>query len=305
MTMIADEVFKQLAVGRLVESCSVEMTARDVDGLHEAAPALVAGTRVAVAHLAGEADEQRIAAAAAVRRLGFVPVVHLSARRIASAQQLERYLSALTGSAQLEDVFVVAGDPPQPAGPVADALQLIREGGLALHGIRHVAITGYPEGHPDIPSNVLAEALRDKHREITAQGFACSIVTQFGFDAQPVLAWIERLRDTGVEVPVRIGLPGPASARTLIRFAARCGVGASATVLRKYGISLTRLLAPAGPDRTLDALVAGLDAGRHGKVQLHLYPFGGLAAAAAWLQSFATRERALRGWTPDALGYGG
>lgn len=112
-------------------------------------------------------------------------------------------------------------------------------------------VSGYPDGHPDISQAQLWDSLRAKHKALVEGGYAAEIVTQFGFDSEAVLHWLERLRhEANIHVKVRIGLPGPASVKTLLRFATRCGVGASARVMLKYGVSITKLLNTAGPDST-------------------------------------------------------
>lgn len=116
-----------------------------------------------------------------------------------------------------------------------------------------------------------------------------SIMTQFGFDADRVPSWLAELRKDGVTARVYVGVPGPASIKTLIRFAARCGVGTSAGVMKKYGISITKLIGTAGPDLFVDALVGRLVSAVHGDVRLHLYPFGGLSRTAAWAGEYARR----------------
>lgn len=271
------------ASDKLWRDYSLEITAKDVARLTEAAPSLTAGTQISVTFLPGETEDARVAAAAAVRRLGFEPMPHLSARRLGDRVELQRYLERLQAEASPSRAFVVAGDLPEPSGPYSDALSLIQSGLLAEHGVRRVGISGYPEGHPQIDDGRLWEALVEKHRVLTEMGHEVEIVTQFGFDAEPVLNWIERVRDAGVAAPVRIGAPGPASVQTLLKFAARCGVGASAKVMSKYGASITRLLNPAGPDRLIRTLEDGLRDGRYGDVRLHLYPFGGLKRLADWL----------------------
>jgi methylenetetrahydrofolate reductase (NADPH) len=270
---------------------SLEMTAKDVASLEAAAPLIPAGTRISVTFLPGEEPQARVAAAAAVRRLGFTPVPHISARRISSSGELESYLDALVDQAQVEEVFVVAGDPPAPMGPYEDALAVIRTGLLPRYGVRRVGVSGYPEGHPEITRDQLRRAMLDKKAELQAQGLDYAIMTQFAFDAEPVLRWLAELRGDGVHGQVRIGVPGPASIKTLLRFAARCGVGASASVMRKYGVSLTKLLGHAGPDLLVHALAVGLQPDIHGDVALHFYPFGGLVRTAEWVAQFARDER--------------
>ncbi|MFJ2813416.1 methylenetetrahydrofolate reductase [Streptomyces sp. NPDC087294] len=276
-----------VAVGTpLLADFSLEMTAKDVPRLEEAAALIPAGTRVNVTFLGNEDLELRRSAARAVRRLGFVPVPHLSARRLGSRDELEGFLAGLREDGTAEHLLVVGGDPATPHGPFADALSVIRTGLLREHGVRHVGVSGYPEGHPAIEDAVLWSALTDKHAALTEQGLAGSVITQFGFDVDPVLTWVEQLRERGVEVPVRIGVPGPAGARRLVTYAARFGVGTSASIARKYGFSLTNLMGTAGPDRFLHALAARYDAGRHGEVKVHFYTFGGLRATSEWIAQF-------------------
>jgi len=222
--------------------------------------------------------------------LGFEPMPHISARRVQSQGDLEAYLDALATVGQIERVFVVAGDPQRPEGPYVDALAAIRTGLLGKYGVRHVGIAGYPEGHPDISEDKLWRALHDKRAALAELGHTCSILTQFGFDAAPVLEWLRRLRNEGVDAPVCVGVAGPTSVKALIRFAARCGVGTSAKVLAKYGISLTKLLGSAGPDPGVEAMASGLVDSVHGTVGLHLYPFGGFRKTAAWPAAFAEKH---------------
>jgi methylenetetrahydrofolate reductase (NADPH) len=271
----------------LLAGFSIEMTAKDVSALEEAAPLLPPETKIPVAFLPGETMEQRVFAARRIRELGFIPIPHISARRITSLLELEQFLAALQSQAQIDHAFVVAGDPPKPMGPFDDALALIRTGLLARYGVRRVGISGYPEGHPEIGNDKLWRAKRDKTEALLQEGHDFAIVTQFGFDAKPLLRWIEQLRAEGITALVRAGVPGPATVGTLLKFAARCGVGASTRVLTRYGMSLGKLFATAGPDRLLTDIAAGLDPVRHGAVLIHLYPFGGLRRTAEWAAHFS------------------
>lgn len=270
----------------LLEDFSLEMTAKDVPRLEEAGNLVPAGTRINVTFLGNEDLELRLAAARAVKRLGFVPVPHLSARRLESREALEKLLAGLRADGTGENLLVVGGDPATPHGPYGDALSVIRTGLLGAYGVRHVGLSGYPEGHPAIGDRVLWSALADKHAALTEQGLTSEVVTQFGFDVDPVLAWVERVRERGIAIPVRVGVPGPAGARRLVAYAARFGVGTSATIARKYGFSLTNLMGTAGPDRFLHALAERYEAGRHGEVKVHFYTFGGLRATSEWIAAF-------------------
>ncbi|MBL1083925.1 methylenetetrahydrofolate reductase [Streptomyces actinomycinicus] len=262
------------------------MTGKDVPGLEEARDSIPPGTRINITFLAGEDTGVRLTAARAVKRLGFVPVPHISARRLPSRPALEEFLAGLAADGTAGNVFVVGGDPARPEGPYEDALAVLRTGLLQHHGVRHVGITGYPEGHPGIADRVLWSALTDKAAAIGAHRFTGDVITQFGFDVDPVLAWLEALRARGVHLPVRIGVPGPAGVRRLLGYATRFGIGTSASVARKYGFSLTNLMGTTGPDRFLHTLAERYDAGRHGEVKVHFYTFGGLRATADWITRF-------------------
>jgi methylenetetrahydrofolate reductase (NADPH) len=274
------------ALDLLLQNYSLEMTAKDVPRLEEAASIIPPDTKIAITFLPNEDFSQRVAAAARVRQLGFVPVPHISARRLKSQAELEAFLAALQREAAIDRAFVVAGDPPQPEGPYADALAVINSGLLARYGVTRVGISGYPEGHPEIGSEKLWQAKREKLAAILAMGHDFAVVTQFGFNAEPILRWLGELRAAKVHGLVRIGVPGPASVKTLLRFAARCGVGASAKVMSKYGASITKLLTTAGPDQLIEDLARGFDPASHGEVHLHFYPFGGLRTTAEWVRDF-------------------
>ena len=270
----------------LLRDVSLEMTGKDVGELAEARDSIPQGTRINVTFLANEDLPRRLAAAKAVKDGGFVPVPHVSARRLASRQMLTEFLTALEADGTGENVFAVGGDPSEPHGPYSDALSVIESGLLETYGVRRVGIAGYPEGHPDIPDRVLWPALRSKHAALRARGLTGEIITQFGFDVDPVLDWIRTVREHGIDAPVRIGVPGPAGVRRLMRYAARFGVGTSASIAKKYGLSITNLMGTAGPDRFLRALAADYHPERHGEVKLHFYTFGGLRATSEWINDF-------------------
>lgn len=267
----------------LLDGYSFEISAKDAHRLESVRAQVPAGTLVSITYLPNETDDQRIAAACEARRVGLAPMPHIAARRIPSAASLERFLAAVTAQAGVDRVFVIAGDLAAPIGPYEDALAVIGRARLADFGIRTVGFSGYPEGHPQIPQPLLEHAMAEKAEALDRLGLDGEIMTQFAFDADPMVAWVAKLRADGIRHRIRLGLPGPANVGTLLRFAARCGVGASAKVMAKYGASITRLLSTAGPDRLYADLSAGIDPIVHGPVAVHLYPFGGLQKMADWV----------------------
>jgi methylenetetrahydrofolate reductase (NADPH) len=272
----------------LLERFSLEMTGKDAGSLRTAAQAgaIPPQTPINITYLATEDHETRIAAAQAARELGLAPVPHVAARRLTDESELRQVLDDLRAVGATERVFVVGGDLKRPEGPFPDALTIIESGILEEHGVRSVGIAGYPEGHPDIGQDILWGALEDKLHALAEHDLEATVVTQFAFDTAPVLAWIAAVRERGLSVPIRIGVPGPTTVKRLLGYARRFGVGSGAEVVRKYGFSLTNLVSSAGPERFLHALADAYDPARHGELETHFYAFGGLGETAEWVTAF-------------------
>jgi len=268
----------------LVAACSIEISPRDDlagGGLREL---LDPGTTVFVNHPGSVTHHDIVAACARLRDAGFEPVPHIAVRRLASFTQASDFLQRAVGQAQVRAALIIGGDPDHPVGPFPDSHDFLASGLVERHGLRAVAFAGYPEGHPRIAARTLDEALRAKVALARRQGLDVSLVTQFGFDAAPILRWIEALRAQHVICPVRVGIAGPATVATLAKFAVRCGIGESLRALARGYTAFARILAEAGPDALVDALVDGED--RDFPIDgLHVFTFGGVRRAAAWMQS--------------------
>jgi methylenetetrahydrofolate reductase (NADPH) len=262
----------------------------DVDALAAIAPA---GTRVYLSAVPTRPPDEAIIAAALLRKAGFEPVPHLAVRNFASAHALDEFLARARGEAGVRRLLVIAGDRDQPAGAFRSAIEVIDGGALQRHGIMEIGIAGYPDGHPRISQQDLDRALADKITAAETTGIAVHIVTQFCFDAGAILKWIGRLRAFGVEHPVRVGLAGPTNLATLLRYARRCGVRASAQGLARQAGLVRQLFALSAPDALVRAL-SEARAERHlGEIAPHFFSFGGLARTARWAQAVAERRIAI------------
>ncbi len=271
------------AIAKFMRGFSLEATrptTADIEELRRAAPA---GTQVYLSALPSRALAETVTNAVAIRAAGFVPVPHIAARNIKSREELTDFVARLSEGAAVRRVLVIAGDRERPAGPFTDALDVIESGILQQHGITEVGVSGYPEGHPRIASAALDLALTAKVEAAEQSGLKVHIVTQFGFDAGAILRWIEHLRDLGFEQSVSIGMAGPTDLATLLRFAARCGVRASAGSAARQAGLLKKLFAVSTPD----AIVRTLARSGLGGVTPHFYSFGGLGAAARWTSATA------------------
>lgn len=268
---------------------ALEVAAKDIAQLEASKAEIPPGTPINIAFLGNEDHAQRVNAARVIRQCGFEPVPIISSRRIHSQSDLDGLLSALTGEAGPKRFIFVGGDPAAPAGPYPDSLALLESGVLERHAIGHVGIVAYPEGHPKIPADVLWRALAWKIAFLKDAGCTVEITTQFGFDADAIVRWIERLRRDGIDAPVRIGVAGPADVGKLLRYAKQFGVLTSVGVARRYGFSLANLIQRVGPERFMERLSAGLNGQDLGPVLYHLYPFGGIADAVRWMNGALLR----------------
>lgn len=272
---------------------TLEITGKAIAEIEAARLVIPQGTPINIAFLGNENHDQRIAAACMIRECGFEPVPIISSRRLLSQQDRDDLVGALVRSASPQRFILVGGDPTVTAGPYRDSLSLLESGILERHAIRHVGIVGYPEGHPRIAPQELDRALKWKIDFLQKAGCTTEITTQFGFDADAIVRWIERLRAAGIDAPVRVGVPGPADVGKLLRYARQFGVASSAAIARRYGLSLANLLQRVGPDRFVNRLYAGMAGRDLGVVLFHLYPFGGIADSVNWMNGYLSNRPSL------------
>jgi methylenetetrahydrofolate reductase (NADPH) len=283
------ETTRQIA--DFVRGFSIEATrptAADLDALKSAAPA---ATLVYLSAVATRPLSDLVAYAAAVRAAGFDPVPHLAVRNLASSGALDELLARFAEAAGIRRALVIAGDGDRAQGPYTSAIDVIESGLLQRHGIVEIGIAGYPEGHPRIAADALDRALAAKIEAAGQTGLGVHIVTQFGFSAEQIASWIFRLRDLGIEHPVRVGMAGPTSLATLVRFARRCGVTASVQGLTRQGGLIKHLVGTSAPDGIIRPLAEM--GGRLGKVSAHFFSFGGVGPTARWAAAAAGRHIVL------------
>ena len=245
---------------------------------------LPAGTPTYVHHLPRHGLAASFEALVAARAAGLEPVPHIAARRIASHAELATFLDRAVREVGVSKVLLIGGDDPQPLGPYADSLAVLRERILADSGLREVALPGYPEGHPRIAQAALDRALVEKLDLAHGQGLAPSMVTQFSFAPTRVVEYCSELARKFPELPVHVGLAGPADAATLLRFAQRCGVSASLRAMGALGMGAVRLFMHTDPGEQLNAVAKYCL--RHDDcnvVGAHLFSFGAAIAAAQWM----------------------
>jgi methylenetetrahydrofolate reductase (NADH) len=271
----------------LLAHASIEVTARDIavaDRLHADFPL---GIDVHVTFLPKDDIRQVEETCARLRQAGFNPVPHLTARNFASHDALDVHLARLSEMADITRALVIAGDVDRPRGPFASSLDVMQTGLLQKHGINSVLVAGHPEGHPAVTEEVMRVALCEKVAYARETGLDVQIVTQFCFDANTVVNWLVRIRRCGIDAPLRIGVAGPASTASLMKFAMHCGIGNSLRALRTRGSAIGKLLGETTPEALLRALEEGWHNPETGAISgIHFYMFGGQARTAKWLSEF-------------------
>jgi methylenetetrahydrofolate reductase (NADPH) len=274
---------EQRRAAELVGACSLELSPRDELAGERLRPLLPSGTTVFVNHPPSVTHHDIVAACARLHRAGFVPVPHVAARRLASFTQASDFLQRAVAEASVQRILLIGGDD-SPIGPFRASLDLLATGVVERAGVGEVAFAGYPEGHPAIDRQTLDGALQAKVALAEKAGLSVSLVTQFGFEAWPVLHWIAAQRAAGIDCPVRVGIAGPASVATLAKFAIRCGVGASLRALARGHTAFARIMVEAGPDALISDLVAD-ETSETPIAGLHIFTFGGVRRTAAWISS--------------------
>src|SRR3984957_11118352 len=295
----ANEVGEVASLMALLDGASLEMSPREQDAIPAAARLLPPGTEVFISSPPAVSHHDIVATAVVLRRHGLEPVPHVAARALSGFTQLNDLLARVAGEAGVHRALVIGGDLEPPHGPFRASLDVLSLGLFEKHAFSRVSLAGYPEGHPRIAEATLDRALAVKLALLRHAGIAAGVVSQFAFEAAPVLAWLVSLHDREPLLPIRIGLAGPASIAALARYAVRCGIGASINALTRNRTSIARLVTESGPEAIVRDLAAA-DWRALGVEGVHLFGFGGLERTARWVG--AATAGAIR-LTPDAPGF--
>ena len=264
---------------------SIEVMPRTAEKVEDFRAILPRGTRVYIAHIEGTPIDEMVATAQRVGAEGFDVMPHFPARIIKDRATLTDWVARYR-DVGVRQALLLAGGVAQPHGDYATSMQLLESG--AFDGFDRLHVAGHPEGNrdidPDGSDHMVMEAARWKSAFAERTDAKMAMATQFCFEADPVIAWVDRLAAEGVTLPVHIGVAGPAKLQTLIKFAIACGVGASLRVLQKRAMDVTKLLLPYEPTEVIAALAAHkAKTPGFGIEQVHFFPLGGIKTNAAWV----------------------
>ena len=263
---------------------SIEVMPRTAEKVESFRDLLPTGTRVYIAHIEGTPIEDMVATAKRIGAEGFDVMPHFPARIIKDKTTLTDWVARYKGVG-VSQGLLLAGGVAQPVGDYATSMQLLESG--AFDGFQRLHVAGHPEGNKDIDPDgsdkMVMEAARWKSAFADRTDAKMAMATQFCFEAQPVIDWVNRLQAEGIKLPVHIGIAGPAKLQTLIKFAIACGVGPSLRVLQKRAMDVTKLLLPYEPTDFVSELAAHKAANPgFGIESVHFFPLGGIKTNATW-----------------------
>jgi methylenetetrahydrofolate reductase (NADPH) len=273
-----------------MDGISLEVMPRTLAKIDTLPGLLPAGSRVYIAHIDGMPIADMVAAAARLAQAGYTVMPHFPARIIDGPDTLADWIARYQGEAGVTQALVLAGGVSEPRGAFDNSMQLLESGAFDRAGFTRLHVAGHPEGNrdidPDGSERAVMEAARWKAAFAERSDADMAMVTQFAFEAAPVIAWADRLKSEGVCLPVHVGLAGPAKLQTLIRFAIACGVGPSLRVLQRRARDVTKLVQPFTPDALLAELAAHRAAHPDSLIAgLHLFPLGGITQATDWARA--------------------
>jgi len=117
----------------LLSRASVEVPSRG-HNLAELSDRFTAGIDVTVTFLPGDDYHRNVETAAALRRLGFNPVLHIAAREMRSREALGDFLARARGEASADRVLLIAGDTLRALGPFKSAMDICASGAIEARG---------------------------------------------------------------------------------------------------------------------------------------------------------------------------
>ena len=268
-----------------LQGYSIEVMPRTAEKVEDFRAILPKGTRVYVAHIEGTPIEDMVATAKRIAGEGFDVMPHFPARIIKDKATLADWIARYQGEANVRQALLLAGGVTTPHGDYHSSMQLLESG--LFGGFDRLHVAGHPEGNKDIDKDgdaVIMQAVAWKQAFANTSDAKFAIATQFCFEADPVIAWANKLAEAGISMPIHIGIAGPAKLQTLIKVAIACGVGPSLRVLQKRAMDVTKLLLPYEPTEVAGALAAHKAATPGFNIeQVHFFPLGGIKTNAQWV----------------------
>ena len=280
---------------KFIEGYSIEVTPRSAANIESFKDVLPQNTRVYIAHIEHEDIKAMVSTAKKINEEGFHAMPHFPARVIKNAAELNDWISMYQNDAGVNEALLLAGGLSKPFGDFESSIELIESGKFDNAGFKRLHIAGHPEGNKDIDPDGgvthVTQALSWKQEFSKRTDASMAITTQFCFDAQTVKQWADNIKLNGIDIPIHIGIAGPAKLQTLIKFSIECGVGASMKILTKRAKDITKLLLPYKPTQILSDLANYKAQDSSFNIeQVHFFPLGGIKRAAEFVEELSNSK---------------
>ena len=269
------------AIKKFLDGFSVEVTPKAASKIENFEDYIPSGTLVYIAHIEGTPIDEMVATAKKVNDQGFCAMPHFPARIIKDKNVLEDWISRYKNEANVSNALLIAGGANKPYGEYDSSIQLIESELFDKADFNNLHIAGHPEGSmdidPDGSTTNVDQALSWKNEFSKRTDANMAITTQFSFDASSVINWANSIKEAGIDIPVHIGVAGPAKLQTLLRYSIECGVGASIKIIQKRAKDLTKLLLPYKPTNIITELATYKANNPSFNIEkVHFFPLGGI-----------------------------
>ena len=269
------------SIKKFLDGFSVEVTPKAASKIENFEDYIPSGTLVYIAHIEGTPIEEMVETAKKINDQGFCAMPHFPARIIKDKNVLEDWISRYKNEANVSNALLIAGGANKPYGEYDSSIQLIESELFDKADFNNLHIAGHPEGSmdidPDGSTTNVDQALSWKNEFSKRTDANMAITTQFSFDANSVISWANNIKEAGIDIPVHIGIAGPAKLQTLLRYSIECGVGASIKIIQKRAKDLTKLLLPYKPTNIITELATYKANNPSFNIEkVHFFPLGGI-----------------------------
>ena len=280
---------KNNILNNFLKDFSIEVTPKAALKIENFSDYLPHKTLIYIAHIEGTPIDDMVQTAKKITDQGFLAMPHFPARIIKNKNVLGEWITRYQNEAGVENALLIAGGSNKPYGEYDSSINLIESELFDRANFKRLHIAGHPEGSKDIDpdgsSKNVDEALSWKYQFSNRTDASMAITTQFCFDSSSVIDWANSIKSSGIDLPIHIGIAGPAKLQTLLRYSIECGVGASIGIIQKRAKDLTKLLLPYKPTEILKELAEYKISNPDFNIEkVHFFPLGGVKMVSDFLK---------------------
>ena len=280
---------KNNILNNFLKDFSIEVTPKAASKIENFSDYLPPKTLIYIAHIEGTPIDDMVQTAKKITDQGFSAMPHFPARIIKNKNVLGEWITRYQNEAGVENALLIAGGSNKPYGEYDSTINLIESELFDKANFKRLHIAGHPEGSKDIDpdgsSKNVDEALSWKNQFSNRTDASMAITTQFCFDSSSVIDWANSIKSSGIDLPIHIGIAGPAKLQTLLRYSIECGVGASIGIIQKRAKDLTKLLLPYKPTEILKELAEYKRSNPDFNIEkVHFFPLGGVKMVSDFLK---------------------